>query len=160
MPFIHRYIPLWPLPDYIFIPGVNPHPQINDPTVNEIFPDRPHENDFLKFSLDLFNHQYFWESHVYFEALWNTHQRKGSVALFCKAMIKLGAAGVKFSQHQSERGIWHLQRAKELFLELEGFEGKSFLGFDLLKIILNIDSSMGSDKKMFQVHFITFLALP
>lgn len=136
-----------PFPAYVFIPGVNPHPKKeggyrydkDEPIAPPIDLAHPQESEFLKYSLDLFNYSYYWESHVYFEALWNAHGRTGSVADFLKAMIKLAAAGVKFSINQVENGQDHLIRAKELFSGVMQTEGRFFLGFDLADIIQKID---------------------
>lgn len=99
----------------------------------------PEKDEFLIHSLNLYNNAYYWESHVYFEALWNAHGRVGSVADFFKAMIKLGAAGVKLSINQPGHAKDHLIRAKELFEGVMKAEGRMFLGFDLSEIIRNID---------------------
>lgn len=100
---------------------------------------RPQDSEFLNHSLNLYNHGYYWESHVYFEALWNAHHRSGSVADFLKGMIKLGAAGVKLQISQPENAKVHIARAKELFTEVRSAEGSLFLGFDLSEIIQNLD---------------------
>lgn len=111
----------------------------NDPIASPIDPAHPQNSEILKYSLDLYNFSYYWESHVYFEALWNAHGRKGSIADFLKGMIKLGAAGVKYSINQVENGKEHLIRAKELFSGVMAVEGRIFLGFDLADIIQKID---------------------
>jgi hypothetical protein len=156
-----RLIPNIPFPPYLFIPGVNTHPkkegghmfEQGEPVASALDVAHTKDSDFLKYSIDLFNHGYYWESHVYFEALWNAHGRKGSVADFLKAMIKLGAAGVKFSIQQDEnakehlirakehliRAKEHLIRAKELLSSVIASEGRIFLGFDLSDIIKKID---------------------
>lgn len=136
-----------PFPPYIFIPGVNPHPKkeggymfgLEEPVANPIDLNHPEQSEFLLHSLDLYNKGYYWESHVYFEALWNAHGRVGSVADFFKAMIKLGAAGVKLSLNQPVQVKEHLTRAHELFSSVKAAEGELFLGFDLSEIIKNID---------------------
>ncbi len=142
-----RLKPDWPFPEYIFIPGKNPHPKKTgghmegekDPIAPLIDISHPEKNDFLRYALDLLNHGYYWESHVYFEALWNTHGRVGSVADFLKALIKLGAAGVKVSIGQEKLALEHFLRARELFLEVSASEGETFLGFDLKNLIHQID---------------------
>jgi hypothetical protein len=45
--------------------------------------------------IDLFNHGFYWESHEAWEAVWISAGRRGSVADFLKALIKVAAAGVK-----------------------------------------------------------------
>ena len=135
----HRYIPSWPLPAYIFIPGVNPHPKKAgghmegqaDPIAPQIDLKHPELSDYLRFSLDLFNHHYYWESHVYLEALWNAHHRQGSVADFLKALIKLAAAAIKLQLDQKNIAFDHILRAKELLTSVIAIEGDQFLGFNL-----------------------------
>lgn len=136
-----------PFPPYIFIPGVNPHPKKEggyryeqaEPVAEMIDLAHPKKSEFLQHSLDLYNNGYYWESHVYFEALWNAHGRVGSVADFLKAMIKLGAAGVKLSIQQPQQAKEHLIRAQELLTSVMKAEGQKFLGFDLNEIIQNIN---------------------
>lgn len=136
-----------PFPPYIFIPGKNPHPKKEggymngepDPVAPAIDLNHPENSEFLLHSLNLYNQGYYWESHVYFEALWNAHGRVGSVADFLKAMIKLGAAGVKLSIDQPHEAKVHMRRAHELFTSVLSSEGSSFLGFDLSEIIKNIN---------------------
>lgn len=91
------------------------------------------ENEILRYALDLFQAEYYWESHIYFEALWNAHNRKGAIADFLKGVIKLAAAGIKFKLGQHKAGIGHLQRGVDLFVLVEA--DKSFLGFDLNDLI-------------------------
>ena len=134
-----RLIPSLPFPSYIFIPGVNAHPKKEgghmegqlDPVSEIIDLNHPEDSKFLRYSLDLYNHGYFWESHVYFEAIWNAHGRVGSVADFLKGMIKLGAAGVKLQINQANNARLHFLRAKELFESVMKAEGSTFLGFNL-----------------------------
>lgn len=42
--------------------------------------------------IDLFNHGFYWESHEAWEAVWISAGRRGSVADFLKALIKVAAA--------------------------------------------------------------------
>jgi len=140
-------------PPYVFIPGVNPHPkkeggyrqQIPEPVSPKVDLQNPQASDDLKYALDLFNYGYFWESHVYFEALWNAHSRIGTVADFFKGMIKLGAAGVKASIDQGVNAQDHQDRAEELFTGVLEKEGPLFLGFNLKQIIQDISER----KKLF-----------
>ena len=151
-----RYIPSWPFPSYIFIPGLNPHPKKEgghmqdqmDPVGELIDLNNPQDNKFLRYSLDLYNNGYFWESHVYFEALWNVHKRTGSTADFLKGMIKLGAAGVKIQINQPANARTHFLRAKELFKSILDVEGSVYLGFDLKDIMAKIDLALDSQKSI------------
>lgn len=145
-----RYLPSWPLPLYRFIPGKNIHPnkagghmfENGDLITDPLDQSMPSENNFLRFSIDLFNHQYYWECHVYLEALWNAHGRKGTVADFLKALIKLGAAGVKINLNEATDCSDHLLRARELLMSVKATEGDLFLGFNLDDLITNIDNSI------------------
>lgn len=100
----------------------------------------PSESEFFRFSIDLFNHGYFWEAHVYLEALWNAHGRTGDVSDFLKGLIKLCAAGVKKDIKQPERVKEHLERARELFLFVRTHQGERFLGFNINTLIQNIET--------------------
>lgn len=155
-----RLMPAWPLPAYIFVPGSNAHPKkdgghmegLAEPVATPVNRSKPENNEFLRFALDLYNNQYFWESHVYFEALWNAHQRVGSEAEFFKGLIKLGAAGVKLTIGQEVSARGHFERAKELFLVLLNDEGDSFLGFDLKDLIKNIDETLATKLNCFEIY--------
>lgn len=147
-------------PHYVFVPGMNPHPKKSgghmegegDPIAEPLDPDDPSQSEFLKYSLDLYNHGYFWESHVYFEALWNAHGRTGDIADFLKGMIKLGAAGVKVKIDQLGSAKGHLERARELFQKVMEHQGSKFLGFDLKNLIAQIDSGLLEGVFYFEVH--------
>jgi len=121
--------------------------ETGEPTAKSIDVKNPQKSDFLRFSLDLYNNQYYWESHVYLEALWHAHGRKGSVADFLKGLIKLGAAGVKIKLGQKKAGIGHLLRAKELFLSLEDSQGPKFLGFQFEDLKAKIEETLSQLKK-------------
>lgn len=156
-----RLIPQLPFPRYIFIPGVNPHPKKegghmegqSDPVAEKIDPAHPELSDFLRYSVDLLNHGYYWESHVFFEALWNAHGREGSIADFLKGMIKLGAAGVKFNIDQKVSAEGHLMRAKELFESVRQKEGEVFLGFNLGQIASSLDAVKNPQQIIVSPHW-------
>ena len=81
--------------------------------------DFPFESQEFLFSLDLYNFGFFWESHVGFEALWNRDGRKGFISDFLKALIKLGASGIKARLNFKEAAEGHLERGYELFQNIE-----------------------------------------
>ena len=155
-----RLIPNWPFPPYIFVPGENPHPKKSgghmegqgDPVAKPLDVLHPEQSEFLRYSLDLYNAEYFWESHVYLEALWNAHGRVGSTADFLKGLIKLGAAGVKVKINQRTSAVDHFLRAKELLTEVREKEGRLFLGFDLVKIIESLDNAIESEELSLQIY--------
>lgn len=123
-----------------------------EPVAQPLDVNHPEKSEFLRIALDLFNFEYYWESHVYFEALWNAHGRQGSVADFFKAMIKLGAAGVKLKINQRASALDHFLRAKELFLLVEINEGALFLGFEIKEIIREIDLALEADSPRLIIH--------
>lgn len=141
-----RYLPEKPLPSYIFVPGENPHPKKAgghmegeaDPVASPIDLNHPEQSQFLRYALDLYNFGFYWESHVYFEALWNAHQRVGVTADFLKAMIKVGAAGVKVKVGQGKYAQEHFERALELLQVVQNEAGDIYLGFDLKELKASI----------------------
>ena len=64
--------------------------------------------------MDLFNHGYYWEAHEAWESAWNGSGRRGFVADFLKALIKLAAAGVKVRQRMPAGVERHASRAAEI----------------------------------------------
>ncbi len=157
---LHRYQPDQSFPPYAYVPGVNLHPNhsggyregIAEPAVEPIESSAALQNEAYRFALDLFNHEYFWESHVYFEALWNAHSRSGSQADFLKAMIKLSAAGVKLQAGRKDTSILHFKRAEELFKSVAKSEGEAFLGFNLPQLIQETEATAREPQKMFKIH--------
>lgn len=138
----HRYMTKWSLPPYVFLPGHNTHPNKpgghmygkQEPTAEPIDLENPCNNEILRFALDLYHFGFYWESHVYLEALWNVHNRKGHIADFFKGLIKLAAAGINFKLGQQAAGIGHLKRGIELFKSVKVSNDRNFLGFDLREI--------------------------
>lgn len=142
-----------PLPSYIFIPGQNPHPKKegghmegqSEPVAEPLTLDHPEKSPEFCFGVDLFNYHYYWESHVYFEALWNAHHRQGEVADFFKALIKLSAAEVKKKLNQEETAREHYLRAIELFEGVKLRCGPNYLGF-------NLDELLGNVRRVLESH--------
>ena len=119
-----RYLPDRPFPPYKFLPGKHPHPnkeggyrfQEKEPECSPIEKYDPLTNEDYLYSLDLFNHGYYWEAHVWWEAMWNAHNRQGPMADLLKGLIKLAAAGVKEELGQTEASRGHQDRALELLV--------------------------------------------
>jgi hypothetical protein len=120
-----RLLPDVPLPAYTFVPGRTPHP-ISDPVGHSFGaaspppplppdPERWRECLVHLHGLDLFNHGFFWESHVEWESLWLACGRKGEAADFLKGLIQLAAAGVKHLEGRLDGVRSHARRAAELF---------------------------------------------
>lgn len=127
-----------PLPPYAFLPGFFPHPEkegghgfglnLNTVSLNQ---ENYRDHQEYLYGIDLLNLGFMWESHVYFEAIWNQNLRKGQEAELLKALIKIGAAGIKFRLKMFDAGNGHLHRATELFQQLPslylGIRGIEFL---------------------------------
>jgi hypothetical protein len=139
-----RLVPEKPLPPYAFVPGRFPHPA-SDPA-GHCFgaPARVVvEADLLEwqqcetylYGLDLFNHEFYWESHVEFECLWLGCGRRGTTADFIKGLIKLAAAGVKYREGKPAGVQSHSCRAAHLWQAVAlGLETDNFLGFRLQEL--------------------------
>jgi hypothetical protein len=145
-----RYLPTQAFPPYAFLPGRDLHPNLDggyrfkiaDPKPAPIDIASPFLSDALRFAVDLFNHEFYWESHIYAEALWNAHERTGATAVFLKAFIKLSAAGVKWKGMEISSARLHLTRAQEQLLQLQEKEGSLFLGFSLVQLIGDVEHSL------------------
>jgi hypothetical protein len=71
------------------------------------------------YGVDLFNHGFYWEAHEAWESLWHAAGRKGAVAAWLKALIKLAAAAVKLREGNARGVERHATRALELLREVE-----------------------------------------
>src|SRR5262249_1379523 len=89
------------------------------------------------YGIDLFNHQFYWESHEQFESLWLAAGRKGVVADCLKGLIKLAAAGVKHREGKPQGVESHASRAAKLFRRVAGSLGSEerFLGLHIKDLI-------------------------
>ena len=96
--------------------------------------DNYDSNEGYLYGLDLFNNGYYWESHVWWEALWNEAGRKGEMADFLKGLIKLGAGGVKLALSQESISQGHIDRALELLIPISK-KHQQYCGIDLIKLI-------------------------
>ena len=123
-----------------------------DPLALPLDPEDPGASQELRYGLDLFNHRYYWESHVYFEALWNAHERRGESADFFKALIKLAAAGVKKDLGQRKELLEHYHRAQELLLGILTSQKEIFLGFELKEILSQIESALKDQDFIIEIH--------
>ncbi|MAE59047.1 MAG: hypothetical protein CME69_09215 [Halobacteriovorax sp.] len=144
-----RYSSL-PLPPYAFIPGKNPHPlkegghmQISgEPESYQLTEENYTKHEHYLYSIDLINNHYFWEAHVYLEAIWNANNREGDIAELMKALIKYCAGEIKNLMNQEEPAQKHFERAKEILktiskeklvgINIQNFDGESFKRIELL----------------------------
>lgn len=129
-------------PPYTHLPGKTIHPnkpgghqhERGEAPTHQLDPEHPFDHEIFCYGIDLLNHGYYWESHVAFEAIWHAQGRRGDIADLLKALIKVGAAGVKQSLGQETAAQAHLDRAFDL---LEKLRQKSslFCGLDLDELI-------------------------
>lgn len=139
-----RYCPEKELPPYSFIPGENPHPlkaggfweTQGEPHCQKIPEDDPLRNRDFAYAIDLYNFKFYWESHVYFEALWNAHQRSGDIAQLLKAIIIDAAGMVKTNKNQQGPAKTHFDRSMEILKELKYLD--KLVGIDINKFINNV----------------------
>jgi predicted metal-dependent hydrolase len=146
-PTVPRFVPEEALPPYSFVPGQSPHP-VSDPAGHSFgkspgtFPSldrkRWEASKPYLFGIDLFNRQYFWESHEQWEGLWHASGRSGAVADFLKGLIKLAAAGVKHLEGKPKGVKSHALRAVALWQRVARSLGENeefFLGLRMAELI-------------------------
>jgi hypothetical protein len=116
-----------PLPPYSYVSGFTPHP-VSDPR-GHMF-GQPHvaappfdpsawrQSVEYLYAVDLFNHGFYWEAHEAWESLWHAAGRRGPVAIWLKALIKLAAAGVKAREGNAVGVQRHARRSLELVGQL------------------------------------------
>lgn len=141
-----RYLPSREFPPYAFIPGKHTHPEKPGGHMEniEVSTQKLDQNNYFSneeylYGIDLFNYHYYWESHVWWESLWNVAGRKGDDADFLKGLIKLAAAGVKINLKQDEAAAGHIKRALEILSPLSKDQNNWF-GIELNSLISQLDA--------------------
>jgi len=135
-----RYCPNRDFPPYSFIPTQNLNPNrvggyrqdIPDPISKPINTYNFFKHQDYLFAIDLLNYGYYWESHVYFEAIWHAHKRKGEVADFCKAMVKIAAGAIKHKQGRTDSSKRLFNGANKILI---GLSNNFYLGISINKLI-------------------------
>lgn len=129
-------------PPYLFIPGLAQHPEkeggyLHGKTIDsfDFNGNNFKTNETYLYAIDLFNHDYYWEAHVYWEALWNHVGRESPQGYFLQALIKLAAAGVKDRLNQEQSSLGLVQRALE---HLESVYKQDMFGLNKIKLIEQI----------------------
>ena len=118
-----RLLPARQLPPYSYVSRKFLHPT-RDMAGHSYGREEPkaslsHEEEWCEceaylWGIDLFNSGYYWEAHEAWEAVWHATGRSGTMADFCKALIKFAAAGVKAREGRTEGVKQHAQRARQL----------------------------------------------
>ncbi|MEN8137331.1 MAG: DUF309 domain-containing protein [Bacteroidota bacterium] len=135
-----RYCSSKAFPPYSFIHGLNVNPNkpggyrqhLNDPVAEPINFESFFESKEYLFAIDLINHGYYWESHVYFEAIWNAHLRVGPIANYCKALVKIAAGAIKYEQNKKESANRLFNGASDIFNRLPN---SFFLGITIDNLV-------------------------
>jgi len=144
-----RLFPNKDFPPYSFVPGKNIHPgkpgghMEEEPKPAPLDPHKFWESEAFLYAIDLYNYGYYWEAHVWLEALWHEAHKEGLMGDFLKGLIKLSAAGVKAKTGQKEPVEGHARRARELFMQvgLKTHE-QHFAGFSLLNLVSHAEEIM------------------
>jgi hypothetical protein len=123
------------LPTFRYFPGQNTRPaQPWMPSTKICCPEEV--LDRLSYGIDLFNAQYFWESHEAFEHLWNYFDRNISQeGRFFQAIILLAAAHLKVLVSKDLNSNAQL-KIRQRFHELSHGQ---FWGIPVDKIISQLD---------------------
>lgn len=137
-------------PAYAFLPGIHIHPnkpgghshEEDELLLKHVDPSTIESNSDFRYAIDLLNYGYYWESHVFFEAMWNAHDRKGAVADFFKALIKIAAGAIKDELNHREAASLHFKRALELISAIKSKEGDKFLGFSLIDLEKHLNEAI------------------
>tara|TARA_R100000656_G_scaffold66969_3_gene50770 strand:+ start:776 stop:1273 length:498 start_codon:yes stop_codon:yes gene_type:complete len=120
VPMINRYTTK-ELPLYAHIPGETPHPKksgghsegVPDPVTQEINDSNWQTHEDYLYGVDLFNLKFYWESHVWWEAVWKACP-KGPERDFIQGLIKVSAAALKSRMNEADIAKDHALRAHEL----------------------------------------------
>ena len=141
-----RLFPNRPLPPYSYVSRHFPHPTrevgghsygCEEPKISIDYESQWQVCDPYRWGIDLFNCGYYWEAHESWEAVWHGAGRRGPIADFCKALIKLAAAGVKAREGRVNGVRQHAKRAKQLLesvaARIDG--GARFMGLSIPTMI-------------------------
>ncbi|MEX0679436.1 MAG: DUF309 domain-containing protein [Pirellulales bacterium] len=144
-----RLVPDERLPPYSYVTGRFPHPTRDSSGHSfgrppdappPVHPDRWSQSRTYLLGCDLFNLGYYWEAHETWEAVWKACGRRGAVADFLKALIKLAAAGVKAREGRPTGVQRHAARAAQLLRGVRNqISAATYLGLDVDELIAIAD---------------------
>lgn len=136
--FIDPDIPRYsdrPLPEYRHLPFKNPHPFLdtNGHSFNEKLqvpdsfgPENWQLNADYLYSIDLFNHGFWWEAHERLKNLCIGAGKESQTGFFIQGLIQVSAALLKLSMEEAEAadilaklGIENLQQEETTYLGIE-----------------------------------------
>jgi hypothetical protein len=150
-PDVPRYQPEIPFPAYTYVPGRAPHPASADghligrdePAGAAITGVAPSNDLAWLRGVDLFNHGYYWEAHEVWEGTWKACGKRGLIADFIKALIKLAACGVKVREGRPNGIRRHAAAARELLMFVAESESTrtEVLGLSLTDMIESCEAA-------------------
>ncbi|WP_437192356.1 DUF309 domain-containing protein [Planctomicrobium sp. SH527] len=117
------------LPHYTYVSGLTTHPHRSgnslpestgnhSPSEQGLPPDAASQTPIWKNGARLFQHGYYWEAHEAWEGDWIVLGRRGPLADFTKALIKLAACGVKCLEQKPVGAKRHALRSLQLLQKL------------------------------------------
>ena len=103
-------------------------------------------------AVDLFNHEYWWESHEALESLWHAAGRTTARARFVQALVHLSAACLNrrrghyaAARRQAARSVQGLRAARAHGTTPAGRGGSLVMGIDVDRLTDDIERSFASD---------------
>ncbi|HET7692913.1 MAG TPA: DUF309 domain-containing protein [Gemmatimonadota bacterium] len=104
-------------------------------------------------AVDLFNAEYWWESHEALESLWHAAGRTTAPARFVQSLVHLSAACLnrrrghpEAARRQAARAVRGLRAARAApVLTGPGKSGAVVMGIDLDRLIRDVEHSFASD---------------
>ena len=140
-----------PLPEAPYLPGRGPRPPHPDGEAAFVPPEHWRESEAYLLGVDLFNHGFYWEAHEAWEGLWHAAGRKGEIADFLKALIRLAAAGVKAREGRPDGAARHACAALALFRSLPR---ERFLGLRLADLLRHCEEAGRAPQAVLPVHIV------
>jgi hypothetical protein len=141
------------LPAYRYIPGRNPHPRRSpeghsfgkkEEKPPYLPPDRWRENEVYLFGIELYENDYFWESHELWESLWHLTKKEDAEGQFLQGLIQNAAAQLKIVAEQWD-GARHLSQEayRRLCFTRDSIVEKIFMGLDLPTLLKEMEKHYG-----------------
>jgi predicted metal-dependent hydrolase len=104
-------------------------------------------------AVDLFNEEYWWESHEALEALWHAAGRTAAPARFVQSLVHLSAAclnrrrgHIEAARRQAGRTVRGLREAAAATAsEALGSSGLVVMGIDVDRLVGDVERSFGDD---------------
>ena len=111
-----------PFPPYAHVPGETPHPnKEGGHSFGRAEPECPGlgegalaDNRCFWFAADLFDHGYFWEAHVWWEAVWRRSRGDPAHDALLKGLIKIAAGRLKARMNRPDVARDLLEEARGL----------------------------------------------